>query len=165
MNSYFQQKYNGQNTIGVSYFYYNYFQIKCGLYVFKKHKLFEMTFLLLLFCILISTPVWCLPASGVTLHIDISMFVSGLAKDVAILQYGVVDELTMRLASSISMPDNITYAEFNWNTDNIEEPELYEIDISSTNYKVLLSDITGIEPSGVVPTEATEYNTSIFNLF
>lgn len=124
-----------------------------------------MIYFLLLLCILISTPVCCLPASGVTLHIDISMFVSGLAKDVAILQYGVVDELTMRLASSISMPDNITYAEFNWNTDNIEEPEHYEIDITSNNYKVLLSDITGIEPSGVVPTEATEYIISNYILF
>lgn len=95
--------------------------------------------------------------SGVSVTIDISMFVENVAKDVKILDYGVANKEIMSLASGIAMPDNITYASFVWWTDEPEEySEKYEFVIDSADPTMLLGYLD-IPMSGYVPKNQQKY--------
>lgn len=116
-----------------------------------------MNCLFFVVALLLFSEVYC-DGSGVSVTIDISMFVEDIAKDVKILDYGVANKEVMSLASGIAMPDNITYASFVWWTDEPEEySEKYEFVIQSVDPTILIGYLD-IPMTGYVPKNQQKYS-------
>lgn len=116
-----------------------------------------MNCLFFVVALLIFNEVHC-EGSGVSVTIDISVFVESVAKDAKILDYGVSNKEIMSLASSIAMPDNLTYASFVWWTDEPEEyREKYEFVIESVDPTVVLGYLD-IPMTGYVPKNQQKYS-------